>query len=139
MLSFILTGEGFSVITAEDGLKALDLVKYVQPDLIITDINMPNLDGIELTKQLREQFQSTSLPILVVSALEGEIVSEAIIAGATDAIKKTNADRCAARLRPSNIILNGWQQPIWVIWKPHAQGETSCTNCFSPFCILRTG
>ena len=46
MLSFILSGEGFSVIAAEDGLEALELVKEAQPDLIITDINMPNINGI---------------------------------------------------------------------------------------------
>lgn len=88
MLSVILTHEGFSVITAEDGLEALALVKEVQPDLIITDINMPNLDGIELTKKLREQFQSTSLPIVIVSAFGSGMISEAIHAGANDAIKK---------------------------------------------------
>ena len=87
MLSFILSGEGFSVIAAEDGLEALELVKDVQPDLIITDINMPNIDGIELTKQLREQFQST-LPIVIVSAFGREVVSKAIEAGADGAIQK---------------------------------------------------
>ena len=87
MLSFILASEGFSVIAAEDGLEALELVKDVQPDLIITDINMPNIDGIELTKQLREQFQST-LPIVIVSAFGGEVVSKAIEAGANGAIQK---------------------------------------------------
>ncbi len=87
MLSFILTGEGFSVIAAGDGLEALDLVKEVHPDLIITDINMPNIDGIELTKKLREQFKST-LPIMVVSAFGGELVSKAIEAGANGAIQK---------------------------------------------------
>lgn len=88
MLSFILTSEGFSIITAGDGLEALDIIKSVQPDLIITDVNMPNLDGIELTKRLREQFQSTSLPIVVVSALEREVVLEAINAGANEAMQK---------------------------------------------------
>lgn len=88
MLSHVLNGEGFSVITAEDGLQALELVKDVQPDLIITDINMPNIDGIELTKQLREQFKSTSLPIVVVSALGGEMISKAIEAGADEAMQK---------------------------------------------------
>lgn len=88
MLSFILTGEGFSVITAEDGLEALDLIKDAQPDLIITDIDMPNLDGIELTKKLREQFQSTSLPIVIVSALDSRTTADAIKAGANGALQK---------------------------------------------------
>jgi len=88
MLSFILSGEGFSVIAAEDGQEALELVKEAQPDLIITDINMPNIDGVELTKQLREQFKSTSLPIVILSAFGGEVVSKAIEAGADGAIQK---------------------------------------------------
>ena len=88
MLSYVLTGEGFSVITAEDGLEALELVKDVQPDLILTDLNMPEIDGIELTKKLREQFKSTSLPIVIVSAFGGEMVSKAIEAGADGAMQK---------------------------------------------------
>lgn len=88
MLSFILAGEGFSVLTAEDGLEALELVKDVPPDLILTDIHMPNIDGIELTKQLREQFKSTALPIVIVTAFCGEIVSKAIEAGADGVVQK---------------------------------------------------
>jgi CheY-like chemotaxis protein len=88
MLSFILTGKGFSVITAEDGLEALEVVKEVQPDLILTDIHMPNIDGIELTKQLREQFKSTSLPIVILTAFGSEMISKAIEAGADGAVQK---------------------------------------------------
>ena len=88
MLSFILTGEGFSVITAEDGLQALDMVKSHQPDLIVTDVNLPNLDGIELTKRLREQFHSTTLPVVVVSAFGSDVLADAIDAGANGALQK---------------------------------------------------
>ena len=87
MLSYILTAEGFSVLTAEDGLQALGLLD-VSPDLIITDINMPNLDGIELIKQLRQQIQLNDVPIIVMSALDSGAVQDAINAGATGAACK---------------------------------------------------
>ncbi len=88
MLSFILTGEGFSVITAEDGLQALDLVKTHQPDLIVTDVNLPNFDGIELINRLRKEFHSSTLPIVVLSAVGSEILSDAVNAGANGVIQK---------------------------------------------------
>ena len=88
MLSFILTGEGFSVITAEDGQQALDLIGRAPPDLVITDIQMPNLNGIELIKRLRGQSQSSRVPIVVMSALGSGVVSEAIKAGANQSTPK---------------------------------------------------
>ena len=88
MLSFFLTGEGYSVITAEDGQQALGLIGLAPPDLIITDIQMPNLNGIELIKRLRGQSQSSTVPIVVMSALGSGVVSEAIKAGANQSTPK---------------------------------------------------
>ena len=82
MVSFILASEGFSVITAEDGQAALELVKDQPPDLIITDIQMPNLDGIEMIKRLRQQFESHTVPIVVMSAFGSGATQDAINAGA---------------------------------------------------------
>lgn len=88
MLSIILGAEGFSVITAEDGQQALDLVQRLQPDLIITDIQMPKVDGIEMIKRLREQFRSEAVPIVVMSAFGSGITKDALDAGASRSTPK---------------------------------------------------
>ncbi|HSE35871.1 MAG TPA: response regulator [Blastocatellia bacterium] len=85
MVSFILAAEGFSVVTAEDGEAALELVENKPPDLIITDIQMPNLDGIEMIKRLRGQFK---MPIVVMSAFGSGATQEAIDAGANRSAPK---------------------------------------------------
>ena len=88
MVSFILAAEGFSVITAEDGQAALELVKHQPPDLIITDIQMPNVDGIEMIKRLRQQFKSHNVPIVVMSAFGSGATQDAIDAGANRSAPK---------------------------------------------------
>lgn len=82
VLSVILNAEGFSVLTAEDGQQALELVNEARPDLIITDIQMPNIDGIELIKRMRSRFESRSVPIVVMSAFGSGITRDALKAGA---------------------------------------------------------
>jgi DNA-binding response OmpR family regulator len=82
MVSTLLTAEGYSVSTAEDGQQALDLVKDSPPDLIITDIQMPKVDGIEMIKRVRELFKSKRMPIVVMSAFGSGKTKDAIDAGA---------------------------------------------------------
>lgn len=82
VLSLILNAEGFSVLTAEDGQQALELVNEARPDLIITDIQMPNIDGIELIKRMRSRFESRSVPIVVMSAFGSGMTRDALKAGA---------------------------------------------------------
>ena len=53
-ISFILGQEGYEIVEANDGIDALAKAKTDKFNLVITDINMPNMDGIELTKQLRQ-------------------------------------------------------------------------------------
>ena len=88
MLSFILTAEGYSVTTAEDGQQGLDKVWGEPPDLIITDIDMPKLDGIEMIKRLRGQVQSKTVPIVVMSALGVGMCKDALDAGASQSTPK---------------------------------------------------
>lgn len=80
---------GFSVVTACDGQDGLYLAKAEQPDLIITDVTMPRLDGIELTRQLRAQTDTRHIPIIVWTSLgSGTPLEEAIKAGANRAMHK---------------------------------------------------
>ncbi|HEX3351375.1 MAG: response regulator transcription factor [Terriglobales bacterium] len=93
-----LTGNGFDVRTAEDGHAGLRLAREWQPDLVITDISMPNMDGIELSRQLRAE---SALPIIVLSVKgEEKTKVEALDAGADDYVTKpVGMDELLARVR----------------------------------------
>ncbi len=67
MVGFTLRNAGFEVIEAEDGVQALAAVVGKSIDLVITDINMPNMDGIALVKELRANPAFRSTPILVLT------------------------------------------------------------------------
>lgn len=67
MLHHTLTGAGFDVLQAEDGEKGLDVLKTEEVDVVITDINMPVMDGIEFIKNVRASGQYQSLPILILT------------------------------------------------------------------------
>lgn len=80
---FVLVGE------AANGLEAMQLVQEKKPDIVITDIKMPGMDGIELIRQLRQQ--STPPEILVLSSYdEFELVKQALKLGARDYLLKLN-------------------------------------------------
>lgn len=72
MVSFTLKGAGFEVLEAEDGVKALNLLNGAPVDLVITDINMPNMDGVTLVRQLRTKPAYKSTPILILTTEGGE-------------------------------------------------------------------
>src|SRR5258705_12617158 len=88
LLHLYLTTEGFTVVVAADGREGLYMADAERPDLIITDIDMPNLDGIELVKRLRAQAEFKGLPILVLTSFSNEQMEEAIKAGANRAVGK---------------------------------------------------
>jgi CheY-like chemotaxis protein len=88
MLSLVLKGEGYEVITAADGAGALAVVFDRLPDLIITDISMPRLNGIELTKTIRLRAETATLPILALTAFGETTMNAAIDAGASACARK---------------------------------------------------
>lgn len=72
LVAFIMKQEGFKVTTAEDGLDGLEkLYAAEKVDLIVSDINMPRMDGLTFIKNLREQDAYRDMPIIVLST-EGE-------------------------------------------------------------------
>src|SRR5688572_30708194 len=75
-LEKLLRQEGYSVDAASDGLSALALAAERPPDLVVTDLNMPKMDGLELLGKLREAYRG--LPVIVVTASED--VSSAVSA-----------------------------------------------------------
>ena len=89
MVSFTLNQAGHSVTEAEDGIQAFNIAEDNTFDLIITDINMPNMDGITLTAKLRELEAFTFTPILILTTETSEPRKlEAKQAGATGWIEK---------------------------------------------------
>lgn len=77
MLKAAVQQEGFTVHTAQDGEKALRASRVQKFDIIITDINMPNMDGIELIRNLRGQGVNRHTPILVVTTEGGDNAKQA--------------------------------------------------------------
>jgi two-component system, chemotaxis family, chemotaxis protein CheY len=67
MATFTLRGAGFQVSEAEDGQKALQVLKTLTVDLVITDLNMPKLDGVGLIRALRADPKHRSVPILMLT------------------------------------------------------------------------
>ncbi|WP_407049776.1 response regulator [Methyloraptor flagellatus] len=72
MVAFTLRGAGFDVLEAEDGVRALSVLSSQSVDLVITDINMPNMDGVTLVRQLRAKPNFKSTPILILTTEGGE-------------------------------------------------------------------
>ena len=96
-LEFRLRKQGFDVLIAENGKKALEQIKSEKPDLVVVDIMMPFVTGLELIEFIRQDMKS-SLPVIVISALEhDDTVLEAFRKGATDFITKP--------FKPNELIL----------------------------------
>ena len=64
MLKTLLSKEGYDIETASNGREALDVVREVSPDLIILDIVMPDMDGIEVKSRLNESTSTASIPVM---------------------------------------------------------------------------
>jgi DNA-binding NtrC family response regulator len=87
LLMVLLSNLGYTLIAAEDGIDALEKIESESPALVITDLRMPRMDGLELLRHLREN--RPDIPVIVITAY-GSIDSavEAMKAGAVDYIQK---------------------------------------------------
>lgn len=68
----ILRAQGYRVTTAENGAEALALIERERYAMVVSDCDMPVVDGLELTRQLREQYSADTLPVMMVSSLGNE-------------------------------------------------------------------
>jgi len=89
MIRMALTPEGFTVTMANDGVHGIEVLEEIQPDAIITDINMPRMDGFGFIAALRSQEKYRAIPILVLTTeAASELKERARAAGATGWIVK---------------------------------------------------
>ncbi len=89
MVKFTLAEAGFDVLEAEDGQHALSVVNGQKVDVFITDLNMPNMDGIQLIRELRAKSEYKFTPILMLTTeSDDQKKQEGKTAGATGWIVK---------------------------------------------------
>ncbi|MFI2642114.1 SpoIIE family protein phosphatase [Streptomyces sp. NPDC018610] len=105
-LSRLLSGAGYRVDTVIDGRQALEAIRTDAPDLVVSDVMMPHLDGLALVGVLRKDPRTASVPVLLLSARAGQEASiEGLHAGADDyLVKPFAAAEFLARVR-ANVEL----------------------------------
>lgn len=100
-LKRLLSEEGYAIGLAPDGATALECIKQTPPDIILSDVMLPRMDGIALVRQLREERALAEVPIVLLSARAGEdFPLEALEAGANDyLIKPFHARELLSRIK----------------------------------------
>lgn len=88
LLHLYLKTAGYTIFVAADGGEGLYRAKMDEPDLIITDITMPNLDGYDMIRQLRATEQFAGIPIIALTAYGEEQLEKARRVGANKAVSK---------------------------------------------------
>ena len=89
LLSTLLRGRGYKVIEARDGKEGLRQAYRLTPDLILMDLAMPEMDGVEATRQLRQRQTLSRTPIFAISAYAtADVKHDAIAAGCAEVFRK---------------------------------------------------
>ncbi|MBW2107147.1 MAG: response regulator [Deltaproteobacteria bacterium] len=89
MATFVLEKSGFKVVAAVDGQEAFEKLEKTRVDLLISDLHMPNMDGIALTKAIRSESLHRFMPVvLLTSESQKDKINEARAAGATGCLEK---------------------------------------------------
>jgi len=110
VLKTSLSSQGYGIRTAADGEEALQMMRDWAPDLIVTDLRMPNMDGLELCRRVRTE---SRIPIIVLSVKGEETIKvEALDAGADDYVTKPfSMNELVARIRAALRRASSSEQP----------------------------
>src|SRR5436189_5872981 len=99
-LEALLSLEGYNVLTAEDGIQALEQFRRNQPDLLLLDINMPNMRGTEVCRRIKNNPETLLVPVVLITGLtatEDRVIG--IQAGADDFLcKPVDREQLIARV-----------------------------------------
>jgi CheY-like chemotaxis protein len=104
-MRLVLADEGFTVDEAADGARALDLVASDRPDLVLLDLNIPGISGPDLLEALKASRVTSGIPVVVVTAEEGEGRRAAMQAGAEEYLTTPFSPR--ALVRTGEQVLEG--------------------------------
>ena len=88
LIQFLLEQEGYDVIPAHDGAAALRQLSESRPDVLITDLMMPEVSGLELIEYVRGSDELSDLPIIALSAFGVDLLYEAAKVGADSVVRK---------------------------------------------------
>ena len=89
VLQMYLENCGYEVVTAFDGLDAASKIRETKPDLVLMDIMMPVIDGVEVTRQIKSDDATKDIPVVMLTAAaQSAMVDKAMEAGASDYIAK---------------------------------------------------
>jgi CheY-like chemotaxis protein len=86
-----LLAAGNTVNIAMDGAEGLKLIYEIKPDLVLLDLMLPNMSGIEIIKKIREDYRFENLPIMAYSSADEEMLTQAVNAGSTTVVSKNSA------------------------------------------------
>jgi CheY-like chemotaxis protein len=106
LYSEIFKNSGYDIVTAQDGLEAIQLVDSESPDLIILDWNMPRMDGLMALKSIKENPKTSIIPVIMITGImtASENLVNALDAGAVDFIRKP-FDRIELKSRVKSMLL----------------------------------
>ena len=112
IVSMKLRNAGYDVVTAMDGEEALELCRSEQPDLLITDYQMPYMSGLELCRELRKDDQTKDIPALMLTARGFDIEQdERTAAGIADVLAKPFSPREVLQ-RVKDLIGEPAREPV---------------------------
>jgi CheY-like chemotaxis protein len=142
LISRYLVAAGYVVRTAVDGLDALEKLRAGLPDLIISDLNMPRMSGIELLEVVRKRFPQ--IPVIVISAVAADEMPEEVIADAYyhkngfgfERLLQTISDltrRPPLRTAPPHID----NKPVPARWDGDGHYAMQCPDCLRSTTVPR--
>jgi DNA-binding response OmpR family regulator len=136
VLKAVLESQGFSVSTAEDGFVALRSIRASLPDLLISDLRMPNMNGFELLAVVREKF-----PTIPVIAISGEFVGEQVRGVLADVFLQKGSYSPQELLTTVEGLLSETQERAKreqvgsTVWAPTGDAPlmVTCSECYKSF------
>lgn len=97
----LFTGTGFELLFATTGTEALSVLRRRKPDIVLMDVNLPDIDGMEATRRLKSVERFASIPVIMITGRSGrDVVVESMKAGASDfVVKPVERDTLLTKVR----------------------------------------